>query len=139
VSSSANPPSPAESLTVAGRTFSAEELQLVRQLLANHPHLSRHELAATVCELLEWTRPNGRLKTRECRDLLERLTSREALSLPEKRPGRPSGPSTPLGGADPPLRAPLTGRLGYIPPVELAMADTLARRQQCREHLEKYH
>jgi len=82
---------PESQLTLAGTTFSAEQLRLIRHLIANHPHLSRHELAATVCELLDWRRPNGRLKTREGRDLLQCLAERDTLRLPAKRAGRPAG------------------------------------------------
>src|SRR5262249_48621317 len=39
----------------------------------------------TVCELLEWTRPNGGLKNHECRQLLERLQAEGFLKLPELR------------------------------------------------------
>jgi hypothetical protein len=43
------------------------------------------ELAQTVCELLEWKRPNGGLKALECVELLERLESQGLLNLPKKR------------------------------------------------------
>lgn len=46
-----------------------------------------------MCELLDWRRPNDRLKTRECRDLLPCLAERDALRMPTKRDGRPAGPS----------------------------------------------
>jgi hypothetical protein len=64
--------------------------------------LSRDELAATVCELLGWTRATGRVKTRECRDLLARLASAGLITLPAKRVGRPVGARTavPAGAPD---------------------------------------
>jgi hypothetical protein len=43
------------------------------------------EISRTVCELLEWKRPNGGLKNLECRQLLERLCARGLLSIPELR------------------------------------------------------
>ena len=43
------------------------------------------EIARTVCELLEWTRPSGGLKNHECRQLLERLQAEGFLQLPELR------------------------------------------------------
>ena len=79
-------------ITIAGRTFVPQEIDLLKELLSAYPALSRHELAATVCELLQWQRPNGKLKTREYRDLLGALAERDnRLSLPQKRPGRPAG------------------------------------------------
>jgi hypothetical protein len=130
---------PESPLTLAGRTFSAEQLRLVRQLLANHPHLSRHELAATVCELLDWRRPNGRLKTREARDLLQQLAERGALRLPEKRAGRPAGASRRLHRGDPPSRPPLTLPLRTLQPIRLLLAKTPQQRQHATELLEQYH
>ncbi len=131
---------PETALTWAGRAFSAEQLRLIRQLLANHPHLSRHELAATVCELLDWRRPNGRLKTREARDLLRQLAAREALPLPEKRAGRPAGPCQRVQPpADPPVHPPLTLPLSALAPIRLVLAETPHQRQLVIELLQQYH
>jgi hypothetical protein len=130
---------PESPLTLAGRTFAAPELELVRQLLANHPHLSRHELAATVCELLDWRRPSGRLKTREGRDLLQQLAMREALRLPAKRAGRPVGSTRRIQGGDTPSLPPLSLPLRAIQPIRLVLADDAQRRQQAGGLLERYH
>jgi hypothetical protein len=46
-----------ESLTFCGRTFSPSELDLMRQLAWEFSSLGVTEIARTVCELLEWTRP----------------------------------------------------------------------------------
>jgi hypothetical protein len=130
---------PKSSLTLAGRTFSAQELRLVRQLLVNHPHLSRHELAATVCELLDWRRPTGRLKTREGRDLLQQLTEREAVCLPAKRAGRPVGSSRRRPPGERTSPPPLTLPLSAIQPIRLQLADDAKQRQQALDLLERYH
>lgn len=130
---------PESPLTLAGRTFSAQELELVRQLLVNHPHLSRHELAATVCELLDWRRPTGRLKIREGRDLLQQLAVREDLRLPDKRGGRPVGATRRLPRGDTPSPLPLTLPLSAIQPIRLVLADDAQRRQQAGDLLERHH
>jgi hypothetical protein len=46
-----------ESLTFCGRTFGASELDLMRQIARDFSGLGVTEIARTVCELLEWTRP----------------------------------------------------------------------------------
>jgi len=130
---------PESPLTLAGRTFSAQELELVRQLLVNHPHLSRHELAATMCELLDWRRPSGRLKTREGRDLLQQLAEREALRLPDKRAGRPVGSSRRLPPGDTPSPLPLTLPLSALQPIRLVLANDAKRCQDACDLLERYH
>jgi hypothetical protein len=129
------------SITIAGRTFVPQEIELVRELLGAYPALSRHELAATVCELLQWQRPNGKLKTRECRDLLEALADRDnRVSLPQKRPGRPAGSATrvaSLDSADQP--GTITGTLREIAPIVLTAVDSAAQRKQWRDLVGNYH
>ena len=46
-----------ESLTFCGRTFRADELELMRQMAREFSALGVTEIARTVCELLEWKRP----------------------------------------------------------------------------------
>ena len=79
-------------LTFCGRSFSLAELELVRGIVAEFSSLGITEISRTVCELLEWKRPNGGLKNLECRQMLERLCSQGLLSLPELRRTKPRGP-----------------------------------------------
>jgi hypothetical protein len=60
-------------VTFSGRTFKKEEVELMRVMAHDYAGLGVTEIARTVCELLEWKRPNGGLKNHECRQLLERL------------------------------------------------------------------
>ncbi len=71
-----------ESVTFCGRTFGSHELGLMRQIAEEFSGLGVTEIAHTVCELLEWTRPNGRLKNHECRQLLERPQAEGFLQFP---------------------------------------------------------
>jgi len=79
-------------ITFAGRTFSVEELQLIQTLTADCAALARTELAYTLCELVEWRRPTGRLKNHEGRLLLEHLAARGLVALPAVRPLGRRGP-----------------------------------------------
>ncbi len=74
-----------ELLTFCGRTFTAGELELMRQITVEFSALGVTEISRTVCELLEWKRPNGGLKNHECRQLLERLAAAGHLQLPALR------------------------------------------------------
>ena len=53
-------------LTFCGHELKPGELDLIRQITREFSTLSTTELALTLCELLEWRRPNGGLKSREC-------------------------------------------------------------------------
>ena len=59
---------PVATTRFSGRAFSAREVTLIGEMVRDCSGLSRMELARTVCELLRWRRPNGRLKARECRE-----------------------------------------------------------------------
>jgi len=112
---------------VAGRAFSAAELEQVRQTAAWLPGLARRELADTVCEHLEWFTAAGTPKRDACLKLLEKMQCAGMLELPplrqrrrnparSEKPGvRPSGvevraQSGPLREAMPIVLEPATGR-----------------------------
>src|SRR2546422_8706348 len=69
----------------AGRCFSSEDVALMCQAARDYASLGITEIARTVCEWLDWKRPNGRLKNHECRLLLERLRDQGVLNLPSPR------------------------------------------------------
>jgi hypothetical protein len=79
-------------ITYNGRRFSSEELLLMRQAARDCAGLGVTEIARTVCEWLDWKRPNGQLKNHECRLLLERLQHEGFLTLPPLRPSGRRGP-----------------------------------------------
>lgn len=78
-----------------GEVVSDEDLSTIKQVIDRFPHLSRTELANTLCELLNWYRPDRGLKTVECRQFLEILDAQSLLWLPPRREaGRPHGSQT---------------------------------------------
>lgn len=128
-----------ESLTFCGRTFGSDELDLMRQIAREFSALGVTEIARTICELLEWTRPRGGLKNHECRQLLERLQAAGCLELPELRKRGGSGPRRPdLSEArtEPPLVACAAGE---CEPLELVLVEGKADSRRWREQVERYH
>ena len=81
-------------VTFSGRTFTAPEIELMREMARDYGGLGVTEIARTVCELLDWKRPSGGLKNHECRLLLEQLQSAGVLTLPAVRPLGGRGPRT---------------------------------------------
>src|SRR5262249_26306944 len=79
-------------VTFCGRTFSEQEVELMRVVAHDYAGLGVTEIARTVCELLEWKRANGGLKNHECRQLMERLAAAGVLRLPALRKLGASGP-----------------------------------------------
>jgi hypothetical protein len=123
-----------------GRRFSPAEIGLIREVVADCSGLSRQELANTVCELLGWRRPNGGLKTWECKELLAALDSSGVVELPGLRRTKPRGartsiPRTGRGEAG----EKLTGTVGEVSPVVLRQVVTEEERRWWRELVGRYH
>ena len=124
----------------AGRDFTPDDLELIRETAATCPGISRTELAKTVCELLSWRRSSGSLRGLECREYLEQLEACGFLHLPTLRTRRPPGsktriPETQRGEP----RAPLVGTLKDVEPVEIQEARTAQQGELFRELIGRYH
>lgn len=123
-----------------GREFSTEELKLVREVVTRHAGLSRMELAFTVCELLQWERKSGGLKSRECRDFLELLDNKGLLDLPQKRKTKPVGTRTTVPiTADGEPGTSLEGKVGDFEPIVLETVQSKQQRLLFRELIGRYH
>ena len=72
-------------IILSGRRFSKKELILVQDTVTMFPHLSRNELALTICEHLSWVTPNKSAKVQSCLKALENLEDKELIQLPKKR------------------------------------------------------
>lgn len=127
-------------LRVAGRTFTETELEVVTEVVGNGGSLSRTQLMVRVCQRLQWRRPTGALKVRECRDLLEAMERKGRLRLPEKRRRRPLGSRTrvPLTPAGEPGE-PLVGTVGQFGTVSVEPVSRLADHSWWRELVGRYH
>lgn len=134
-----NAPVPS-AVSFCGRTFSAEELTLMRQIADEFHSLGVTEIARTICELLEWKRPNGGLKNHECRQLLERLRDQGWLTLPELRRLGPRGPRRVRLSAASAEQPELTGTAGQYEPLRLIVVEgASADSRLWMELVERYH
>lgn len=124
----------------AGRSFSASELALMREVVASCGGLSRAELAHTVCELLDWRRPSGSLKALECRRFLEQLEDSGELCLPAKEKRRPVGRRTRVPVTEGGTRgAVLEGTVRHVAPVVLEAVSRPADQALFRELVGRHH
>lgn len=123
-----------------GEAVSARQLAIIADITGSCTGLSRTELASTVCELLDWRRANGGLKSRECWALLEQLEAAGELTLPARRQTKPKGARTRVvhsvrGEPAPTLNAPL----GELTPLSLELVRSPEHRQLWRELVGRYH
>ena len=122
-----------------GEPVSSEQLALITQIVTRCGGLSRTELANTVCELFDWVRPNGKLKTVECRQFLEQLHVRTALSLPATRhKGRGKSQKITITALST-EGGPLQGTVKDFQPISLRLVSSAQQRRLFRELIERYH
>jgi hypothetical protein len=129
-----------KTVAFCGRVLTASELSLVRQIIADFPRLSRAELAHTVCELLGWRRPNGKLKSPECVEWLQKLQEHNGLPrLPELRFTKPRGAHRFQADSQSDPQPPLRGRLADYQPLRLQLIQDLGGRRLFQQYIQRYH
>ena len=75
---------------IQGRWWRPEQLEAIRQLIAEHPGWSRNKLSIALSEQLEWRTASGQLRDMAARHLLNKLAARQWIELParQKRGGK---------------------------------------------------
>ncbi len=131
---------PNSPISVCGRSFNEDEIALVRDLGNRYPGISRNELALTVCELIDWHRPSGRAKSRECLDLFDLLEQKGAFRFPPKRRTRPPGsPSRAPFAAESLGDEEISGELSGLLPVSLEWVQGAEQNRHWRDLMERFH
>jgi hypothetical protein len=78
-------------IQIRGRIISADNLQVIRQLLTSEGHKGRTHLSRRLCRIWKWRQANGAYREIACRDLLRKLEQRGLIALPPllKAPRKP--------------------------------------------------
>ena len=124
---------------VCGRTFTEDDLRVVREIVALPSRPNRTAIARETCEHLDWRRPDGRLKEMSCRVALLRLEERGLISLPPPQNrngnGRRHHPKelVPVPGAS------VTEGVGRLPGLVLRPVRTHADSKLWNSAVAKYH
>ncbi len=122
-----------------GRTFHSSDLCLILDMARDFPALSLTELASTVCELLDWKRPNGKLKWKECRSMLEQLQAEGLLSLPAVRKTAPARPRKIKVRSESDPQTPLNGTAGDYLPLSLLRVEGVKLSSLWNQFIDRYH
>lgn len=66
-----------------GRDFTNKELDQIRSLIKENPQFHRSKLSREVCQMLQWLKPDGKLKDMSCRVAMLRMQEDGLIELPE--------------------------------------------------------
>jgi len=122
----------------SGRTFSSEDIEMIKWARRAYPKLSRCEIAGTVCELLGWTTPAGTAKRVQCSAFLEKLEAEGIIELP---------PVDTLRQNKCRVRrevfefetSEIEGEVGNYEPIRLMIAKAGRELKRWRAYVEQYH
>ena len=131
---------PIPCITFCGQTIRQDQLSEIAMIVAAFPKLTRTDLANTICELLSWKRPPGKLKTIECRQFLERLDAMGIIQLPAcltKYAKRTKFSVDKTESSD--AHALLTVKLRDLSLILLRRVRNYAERQLWYEYMDRYH
>jgi hypothetical protein len=124
-----------------GQEVTPEDLCLIQEVVETCSGISRTELSHTVCELLQWRRANGKLKGRECLDLLEKLEEQGLLKLPDLRQDGPRKGTrrliAPEGDQQPEFE--LSGSVEAILPLDAQLVKSAEQRQLFKDLIGRHH
>ena len=128
-------------LAFSGRVFSESEIKLIEHTCRHFASLGRTEISRTICELLEWKRPNGGLKNHECRLLLERMQNLGLVALPPLGRSGKQGKRLVSVTPDSEPEAGLVGSVGEFEPLSLStvVSGDAEESRLWRELIERYH
>lgn len=125
--------------TFSGRRFTRKQLARVQETVERFKHLTRTELARTLCAHLDWKTPNGKDKVESCLTLLEALEAHGIVSLPAKQTRRAAQRCAPRVEDVPPAPA-IEATLSAVAPIRLeAVSSSGEARERFKAYLERYH
>ena len=81
-------------LSYRGRQIREPDVVFLRELIAQHPALSRRQLSVEVCAAWRWVQPNGQPRDMVCRSLMLALHRAGQIELPAKRRSPPNNAIT---------------------------------------------
>ena len=123
-----------------GRTIGAKDVIFIRELIAQHPRLSRRKLSVKLCEAWQWRQANGALRDMVCRGLLLMLHRAGAIELPEVRQVSPN----PLARREPPPamlvdQTPITDPFKLLQPISIEQVRRSAHEPLFNSLVEHHH
>ena len=123
-----------------GRSVTSEQIAFIRQLITDHPHLSRWKLSRQLCESWQWKQSNGALRDMVCRGLLLMLDRAGEIQLPpvkrvvRNRLAQRERPEPVI-----PDNRPVRGSLSDLQPLELVQVRRTAEEPLFNSLMEQYH
>ena len=121
----------------SGRDFTPKELDQIKFLIKQKTEFNRTRLSKEVCKMLQWLKPDGKLKEMSCRVAMLRMQENGLIELPP--PTRVKSPLKKINftpDTDP--QNPIVCSVDQLPKLHFEMV-TKATSALWNEYIERYH
>lgn len=127
-------------IRLRGKIITPDDLELIRQLLANEGDKGRTHLSRQLCRLWDFRQANGAYREIACRDLLRQLEKRGLITLPSPlKPARQPGYRNQTHLPASLDKTPLQGRVDNFSAVTVALASRTAQEKLYNGLIGTYH
>lgn len=134
-----NAPDSSSSVRYCGRIFTAQDIALVRQIIASHPQDNRVQLARRLCQTFQWLRPDGRLREMSCRVAMLRMHRDGLIGLPSPKTRNGNHrPRVQITSASDPC-FPLACHLNDLEPLRFLLVQSPADSALWNQLIHRYH
>ena len=125
--------------TIQGRRVSSNDVEVIGELLRDHPDWNRRHLSRELCAIWNWQDAKGRMRDMACRQLLLKLHRGGMINLPA--PQRPcNNDHRRWRFAELSVEAePISEELGSLTPLSIVTADGDPRQRELVRHLLHHH
>jgi len=120
-----------------GRDFTEQELDKIRELIAEDRHRTRAALSRLTCQALAWYKPDGGLKEMSCRVAMLRMNEAGLITLPPPR-HKPPSKKVRLTASTDPQRA-ITLPIHALLPLQLSLVVHRDQSRLWNEYIHRYH
>ncbi|MCP4967096.1 MAG: DUF4338 domain-containing protein [bacterium] len=120
-----------------GRDFHADEIELIRHLIAEDPARTRAELSRLTCRMLAWYKADGGLKEMSARVAMLRMQADGLIGLPppRRKPPDPRVRIGPRSDPGPPLDQPARALM----PLAVRRVRQKSDSRLWNEYIQRYH
>lgn len=128
-----------KSTTFCGRRFTKKQLVQIQKTVKRFSRLSRRELGHTICELFQWTTPNGSNKIQSCLTALEAMEKLSIITLPTKRPQQKYSQKAIMKTTQGDEQSPVHTTLDELTPIHLQIVTEAEEVKAWNEFIDRYH
>lgn len=120
-----------------GRDFTAKEFELIRVLIKQNPEYNRMRLSKEVCRMLQWLKPDSKLKDMSCRVAMLRMEKDGLIQLPSPLHAKPAPRQIEFTSATTP-QSPIVCSVDQLAQLHLQMVVTTTSALW-NEYIGRYH